>query len=166
MLLERRDGGERLEGRAGRIRGVERAIERRVVLVESRLPDQPLRLELAGRDVPGVDGRVVRGRGRERENRAVLRTHGDDRAAVRGPLPGVAGGLDPVLQRVLSGDLQAGVDGQSNGLPRLRLRGQRARAARTPERVDAYARGARDAEEVLVVRRLDSRLADHVGRGE
>ena len=164
MLLERRDRRERLERRAGRIRGVERAVERRVILVESRRSNEPLRLELAGRNAAGVDGRVVRRRGGEREDRAVLRAHGNDRAAVGRPLALVAGGLDAVVQRVLGGELQAGVDGEADSLPRLRLGRQGARAARTAEGIDADARRTGDAEEVLVVGRLDSRLPDHVGQ--
>ena len=51
---------------------------------------------------------------------------------------------------------------QANGLPRLRLGRQSARATGAAEGIDANARRAGNAEEVLVERRLDSRLTDHV----
>ena len=110
VLLHRRERRHRLPRRARRVDAGERPVEGRVVRLRSRRLGQPSRRELALLDAADEDVRLegrIRG---EREDLAVARVHGDDRAAVRVPLVGRVRLLDPVPQRALGGLLEADVD--------------------------------------------------------
>jgi len=162
MLLEARDRGQRLEGRARWIRAVEGTVERRIVPGQGRAGREPLRGQLAGGDASAVDRRVVGRRGGEREDRAGLRAQRHDRTAAGRPLTVVARALDAVLESVLSGDLQPCIDRQAHRLPGRRRRRQQPGTARAAQRVDAHASRPGHATEVHVQSPLDPGQADHV----
>ena len=162
MLLHRGERGHGLEDRARRIRAEGRAVERRVVLQRGRLRRQPLIGELPHRDAAGEHRRLVRRRRREREDRAVRRVEGDDRAAVRRPLAVAVREADSVLERLLGGLLELQVEREAQRVPRLRQRRGDHGAARVVGRVHVQPLGAGDAAQVRVVARLDAGLADLV----
>ena len=147
--------GDRLEGRAGRIGGGDRAVEqRRAVLLGVELVEGLLRQRL-GEDV-GVEGRV----GAEREHLAVARVHRHVGARLRRVAVGV-GGLDRALERVVGGALEVEVERQAQPLALLGLAARDlAAVVAVAERVDDDAREAVLAAQVAVVGLLDPVLAD------
>ncbi len=156
-LLHRRQRRDGLERGARRIEAGDGAVQRGVV--RGRVRE---RLELLGRDAAQVDGRVERGVGREREHLARVRIHGDDRAAVRGPLAVLVRQAQPVLERVLGRPLEARVDRQLHRVAGLGSAAELAIARHLPERVHAdLAQPGRPAE-VRVVRSFDAGLPDPV----
>ena len=147
--------GDRLERRAGRIGGGDRAVEqRRAVLLRVELVEALLRQRL-GEHV-GVEGRV----GAEREHLAVGRVHRHVGARL-GRVAVAVGGRDRLLERVVGGALEAEVERQAQPLALLRLAARDlAAVVAVAERVDDDAREAVLAAQVAVVGLLDAVLAD------
>src|SRR5262249_31156348 len=85
-------------------------------------------------------------------------------AAVRRPLTVVVRGRDPVADRALGGALQVDVDGEPQRVAGAWQHHRFDLARRPPARVDGQLRGAVASAEVRVVRALEPRLADGVGR--
>ena len=159
MLLERGQRGHGLEGRARRIGPLDRAVESGDVRLRGRrLVDQ--RTERAERLPPHVDARVVGRVRRHREDRAVARVKRDDRAAVRRPGALVAGGLDPVDERLLSRLLEPDVERQPELVARRRVVRDLERAAGPAQGVDPEVRHTGLPAEVRVIGALEARLAD------
>ena len=156
-LLDRRERGDGLERRAGRIAARDRAVQgRRVRLRPGQLGELP-RVDAAGEDRRPV-GRVRR----EREDGAVARVDGDRRTAVRVPVLVLDRALDPERERLLGRALEVDVDRQPDVVARRRELLRLDRALRPAERVDADLRCAGRAAQVGVEGRLDPRLADLV----
>ena len=147
-LLERRHCGDRLERRAGRIGGGDRAVEQRcAALLRRELPVPVLRDRLG--ELVGVEARV----GAEREDLAVARVHGDERARL-GAVD--RGGPDGAAERVVGGALEVEVERQPQPLALARLAACHPPAVvAVAERVDHDARVAVLAAQVLVVALLD-----------
>jgi hypothetical protein len=112
--LHRGQRRDRLEGGARRIEALGDAIEPGVVRRLRRLGIEQRRELLAVRP-PDEEARLVRRRGRHRQDLSVLRVHRDDRAAFRKPVIVLVRERDPVLERPLGSALQRDVDRQPDG---------------------------------------------------
>ena len=116
---------------------------------------------LTRRDVDvRVEGRV-RGEG---EDLAGVHVQRDERATVRGPLVLVVREADPVLERLLGGALEVGVDRQPDVVAGLGQLAELALARDPAERVDEHAPLAAHPAQVGVVDGLDPRPPDAVAR--
>ena len=146
-LLHRRQRGHRLERRAGRIEALDRAVERRVVVPPSRSSGSrtALRASSASARPTKTLGLNV-GVDAMREDRAVVRVHRDDRAAVRGPVPSsCVREADAVVERPLGRPLERDVDRQPDGVARLRRRLRLDRLAARARRASRRAAAPRPA---------------------
>ncbi len=152
--LHRRGGGDRLEGRAGRARALDRAVDQWEVAraVVELLVDR-------FRDRPGEDVRVEGGQRPHRVDLAVVGIHGHEGAAV-----GRVVGVDRLLERLLAHALEVQVERE---LERVagRRRSLRQVAREVPQGVDLDAVGAVLAAQVLVVVVLEAGLADDRAAG-
>ena len=148
-LLERGHGGDRLERRARRIGGGDRAVEeRRAELLAGELVVARLRDRLG--ELVRVEARV----GAEREDLAVARVHGHEGAGLGAVL---RRGRDGAGEGVVGGALEVEVERQPQALALARLAARHAAAVvATAERVDDDAREAVGAAQVLVVGLLDA----------
>ena len=152
-LLERGHRGDRLERRARRIGGRDRAVEeRRPELLGGQLVVAPLGDRLG--ELVGVEARVRA----EREDLAVARVHGHEGARL-GPV--LARRLDAAPDRVVGRALELEVEREPQplALPGLAARHLAAVVA-AAERVDDHARVAVGAAQVVVVALLDPVGAD------
>ena len=150
---------ERLERRARRVAARDGAVHGREVRVPVGEALEVFLLDPADVDL-GVERRVRR----QGEDLARVDVHGDERAAVRGPLVLVVGQPDPVGERLLGRALEVDVDRQPDVVAGLRQLAELPLARDPPERVDEDAPLAANAAEIRVVDRLDPGLPDAVAR--
>ena len=145
----RRQRGDRLEGRAGRIGAADRAVEqRRAAAVAEQAIGGGLRERL------GEDRRVDRGIGAQRQHAAVARVERDEAAGGAGARLIVwSRYFSPVCCRSKSSVVRTERPG-TGSCPGAELFGR-------PERVDGDLGRAVDAAQVLVVGALQPALADH-----
>ena len=155
----RRDRGDRLERRAGRIRAGERLVD---LGKERVLGIEDMALALVGRHpYRGLVRRI----GGHRVDRAGLGVHGDDRAVVGVVLAVGVGGLHPAVEGALRDVLEVGVEGEPHARPRDRLADEIRRSHRLARRVEHLRRLAVRAAQPAVVALLDAGLAGDPGPG-
>ncbi len=147
--LERRRPGDRLERRAGRVAGLDRPVEQRVLLVVGQVLDH-VRLDRRREDAR-IEGR----RGAHAEDRSVADVHRDERA--RQPA---------ARERRFAGRLDLLVEGQLQVVAGLGLDPRELAAARLAGCIDLDADRAVAATEDRVVLRLEAGGADPIARLE